>query len=66
MSAANKKFPEALLVMASPVYIAGCGFLLAVVSTARVAWLMFDPGVHPLMVPSSVANRKTAGAPGLT
>src|ERR1700730_9665454 len=66
MSARNRKVPEGLFVIASPVYIAGCGFLLAVVSTAKVDWLKFDPGVHPLMVPSSVANRKTADAPGLT
>jgi hypothetical protein len=31
--------------------------------TAMIAWLGFNCGAHPLIVPSSVANRKIAGQP---
>jgi hypothetical protein len=44
-------------VVAKPVYTAP-GFV-----TAMIAVLGFDCGAQPLMVPSSVANRKNAGHP---
>src|SRR5882762_7686428 len=58
-SAAYKKFPEALFVIASPVYTD----FLDELSTARIAWLAFVCGAQPLMVPSSVANRKNVDHP---
>src|ERR1700722_10780764 len=61
ISAAYNRFPEALFVIANPVYTDGV--LLVEVSTAIIAWLRFDWGVHPLMVPSNVANRKIDGHP---
>src|ERR1700722_8773641 len=59
MSAAYRKFPEALFVVASPVYID----LFDELFTAMMAWLKFDFGAHPLIVPSSVANKNADGDP---
>src|ERR1700735_3274785 len=56
-SAANRKFPEGLLLVARPVYIA------PVDGTAITAELGFTAGFQPLMVPSSVAKIKIAGEP---
>src|ERR1035438_5338179 len=59
LSAANRKFPDALLVIASPVYTAPEPELF----TAMMAEFGFDCGAHPLIVPSSVANRKIEAHP---
>src|ERR1700679_4064005 len=56
-SAANRKFPEGLLLLARPVYTA------PVEGTATTAALGLTPGFQPLMVPSSVAKIKIAGEP---
>src|SRR5215471_19979933 len=56
-SAANSMFPDVWLVTAKPVYTAPGLF------TAISASLKFTDGTHPLIVPSSVAKMKTAGAP---
>src|SRR5229473_4818133 len=57
LSAANRKFPEALLVIANPVYTAP-EFV-----AAMMALLGSDCGAHPLMVPSRVAKRKIEAHP---
>jgi hypothetical protein len=54
LSAAKRKFSEALLVIAKPVYTA----LEPELSTAIMVSFRATCGAHPLMVPSSVANRK--------
>src|SRR5579862_4152371 len=56
-SAANKKFPDALLLLVRPVYIA------PVEGTATTAELGLTAGFQPLMVPSSVAKIKIADEP---
>src|ERR1700676_1878112 len=59
VSGANRKFPVALLVIAKPVYTAPELELF----TAMIAWFGFDCAAHPLIVPSSVANRKIDAQP---
>src|SRR3974390_2194046 len=61
-SAAKRKFPEAVAVIASPVYTAPEDELLTMI----VAWLRFTCGDHALIVPSSVANRNNAFHPWKT
>src|SRR5713101_3666081 len=52
LSAANKEFPEVWLVIANPVYTApACRTAISVVLGSKPD--------HPLMVPSSVANKNT-------
>src|ERR1019366_5094396 len=58
-SAAYRKFPDGLLVIARPVETAPDAELF----TAMIASLGLDCGAHPLMVPSKVANRKNAVHP---
>src|ERR1700686_722810 len=53
-SAAYRKLPEVLLVIAKPVYEAPVDELF----TAIMASFGLDCGAHPLMVPSRVAKRK--------
>src|SRR5580698_3653198 len=57
LSAASRTFPEGLEEIARPVYEAPG------VVTAIMAALGFTDGAQPLIVPSSVANRNSAGAP---
>jgi hypothetical protein len=59
MSAAYKWFPEVWLLIAKPVNTEP----LLALFTATIAWLKFDCGAHPLMVPSDVANRKMDAHP---
>src|ERR1700690_2839148 len=60
MSAAYKWFPEAVLLIANPVYAAPVG---ACTKGATSAWLKFDCGAHPLIDPSSAANKNTVCFP---
>src|SRR5271156_5193747 len=57
LSTANRKLSDVLEVMARPVYDAPA------VVTAIMAALRFTEGTQPLMVPSRVANMKSAGEP---
>src|SRR5579872_2625880 len=58
-SAANRKLPEGLLVIARAVYDAP----LFELSTAMAASKSVSPGAHALIVPSRVSKRKNVGQP---